>query len=161
MYYLCSRVKELGYPLEFICTASLITAIIPIAIFWQIVSEVGNDVIIGLTRIGRSFSLCRMFLPICALYLAELGIMPLEKVNLIKPNQKQGSAPAFCFYYLHKFFNLKYYKHNIEIVSRFLYNISVKIFLGRSVLFMKPTFTASADTHKYMLDGIRFVCENF
>lgn len=26
---------------------------------------------------------------------------------------------------------------------------------------MKPTFTASADTQKYMLNGIRYVCENF
>ena len=85
MYYLCSRVKELGYPLEFNMYGFIDNRNYPNRDFWQIVSEVGNDVIIGLdAHWPELFTMQDVFADMRS-YLAELSITPLEKVNLIKP----------------------------------------------------------------------------
>ncbi len=85
MYHLCKRVKELGYPLEFNMYGFIDNRNYPNRDFWQLAAEVGNEVIIGLDAHWPSLYNEQDVFADMRAYLAELGITPLEKVNLIKP----------------------------------------------------------------------------
>ena len=85
MYRLCTRVKELGYPLEFNMYGFIDKRNYPNRDFWQIAAEVGNDVVIGLDAHWRDLFLMQDVFAEMRAYLAELGLTPLEQVNLIKP----------------------------------------------------------------------------
>lgn len=86
MTYLCQEIKKLGYPVEFNLLGFAQKRNYPDKRFWKIVSQVGNDVIIGFDAHSPEAFQNKRIYNSALKYLERLGITPLEKLNI---KQKQ------------------------------------------------------------------------
>lgn len=85
MTYFCKGIKKLGYPVEFNMLGFAQHRNYPDKRFWKIVSEVGNDVVIGFdAHSPEAFQNKRLYNN-AVKYLKDLGITPIE-IDL-KPNK--------------------------------------------------------------------------
>lgn len=85
MFHFCSRIKELGYPVEFNMLGFIEKRNYPSEDFWKIAKLVGNKVIIGLdAHTPKAFEMHSEIKKAKA-YLNSLGISVVESVELIKP----------------------------------------------------------------------------
>lgn len=82
MTYLCKEIKKLGYPVEFNLLGFAQKRNYPDKRFWKIVSEVGNDVIIGFDAHSPEAFQNKRIYNSALNYLAKLGITPLEKLEI-------------------------------------------------------------------------------
>ncbi|MDE6469499.1 MAG: histidinol-phosphatase [Eubacterium sp.] len=82
MTYLCKEIKKLGYPVEFNLLGFAQRRNYPDKRFWKIVSEVGNDVIIGFDAHSPEAFQNKRIYNSALKYLAKLGITPLEKLEI-------------------------------------------------------------------------------
>ena len=78
MTYMCEEIKKLGYPLEFNLLGYAQHRNYPDKRFWKIVSEVGNDVVIGFDAHSPEVFQNKKIYDDAVEYLARLGIEPIE-----------------------------------------------------------------------------------
>lgn len=82
MTYFCWQIKNLGYPVEFNLLGFVQKRSYPDRRFWEIVSKVGNDVVIGFDAHSPDvFENKRMYSEALK-YLAELGITPIDELTI-------------------------------------------------------------------------------
>lgn len=82
MTYLCQEIKKLGYPVEFNLLGFAQKRNYPDKRFWKIVSQVGNDVIIGFDAHSPEAFQNKRIYNSARKYLEKLGITPLEKLDI-------------------------------------------------------------------------------
>lgn len=83
MTYFCEEIKKLGYPLEFNLLGFAQKRNYPDRRFWRIVSQVGNDVIIGFDAHSPEVFQNKRIYNSAVKYLDKLGITPLEKLDIM------------------------------------------------------------------------------
>lgn len=82
MTYFCEEIKKLGYPLEFNLLGFAQKRNYPDRRFWKIVSQIGNDVIIGFDAHSPEVFQNKRIYNSAVKYLDRLGITPLEKLDI-------------------------------------------------------------------------------
>lgn len=82
MTYFCEEIKKLGYPLEFNLLGFAQKRNYPDRRFWKIVSQIGNDVIIGFDAHSPEVFQNKRIYNSAVKYLDKLGITPLEKLDI-------------------------------------------------------------------------------
>lgn len=82
MTYLCEEIKKLGYPVEFNLLGFEQKRNYPDKRFWKIVSQVGNDVVIGFDAHSPKVFQNKRIYNNALKYLEKLGITPLEKLDI-------------------------------------------------------------------------------
>lgn len=78
-----TELKKIGTPLEFNFLGFTTNRHYPNRDFWQMVSEIGNDTVIGLDAHKIEAYADKENLQKAKEYLSSIGITPLKKVNLI------------------------------------------------------------------------------
>lgn len=84
MRYLATELKKIGIPLEFNFLGFTAKRNYPNPDFWQIVKEVGNDVVIGLDAHKPQVYTDKENLKKAKDYLKSLDIIPLDEIELVK-----------------------------------------------------------------------------
>lgn len=82
MRRLCQRAKELSVPLEFNMLGFMGKRAYPCDDFWEVVAEVGNDVIIGSDAHHPEHVFCSDFYESALTKLSKLGITPIKELKL-------------------------------------------------------------------------------
>ncbi len=82
----CQEIKKLDYPVEFNLLGFAQKRNYPDRRFWKIVSEVGNDVIIGFDAHSPEAFQNKRIYNSAKKYLNKLGIIPIEKIKI--PNKE-------------------------------------------------------------------------
>lgn len=82
MTYMCKEIKKLGYPVEFNLLGFAQKRNYPDERFWKIVSEVGNDVVIGFDAHSPEVFQNKIIYNSAKEYLTKLGITPLDKLDI-------------------------------------------------------------------------------
>jgi histidinol-phosphatase (PHP family) len=78
MTYFCTEIKKLGYPIEFNLLGFADKRNYPNKLFWQIASEIGNDVVIGFDAHSPSVFHDTKTYDNAIKYLSDFGITPIE-----------------------------------------------------------------------------------
>lgn len=82
MTYFCKEIKELGYPVEFNMLGFAQNRNYPDKRFWEVVSKVGNDVIIGLDAHSPDAFKNKKLLANAKKYLKDLNIDPIDHIEI-------------------------------------------------------------------------------
>lgn len=88
MTYFCQEIKKLDYPVEFNLLGYAQKRNYPDKRFWEIVSKVGNDVVIGFDAHSPEVFQNKKIYNDAKKYLSNMGIIPLEKLEIDKQKER-------------------------------------------------------------------------